>query len=264
MLHQSRQRHSSCQLYGAEATKQGGEKGACRKSDLCTHLVAIVEGIIARCKSYSFAFVCEQAGIASRSSDRIIRIPMVKKPGSRDPVVPPPPVSDSVVLQREIERLQKEVQTFKELAARAQADLQNARVRMGKEAEEMRIFAAELLLRQLLPTVDSLRRACQHLPKEFSSHEWARGVLSIEKELLRQLKGIGLEPVDAVGKPVDSFQHEVLLTAQGEEGKVLEVLEDGYLFRGKVLRPAKVKVGDGSIRSSESPAQTPPLSPQSS
>lgn len=146
----------------------------------------------------------------------------------------------------ELERLQKEVQTFKELAARAQADLQNARSRMGKEAEEMRVYAAELIVRQLLPTVDNLHRACQHLPKALASHEWTKGVLSTEQELLRQLKGIGCEPMDVLGKPVDSLQHEVLLTAPGEEGKVLEVIEEGYTFRGKVLRPAKVKVGAGT------------------
>lgn len=138
-----------------------------------------------------------------------------------------------------------DVQQFKELAARAQADLQNARARMGKEAEEMRVFAAELLVRQLLPTVDNLRRACRHLPADLVSHEWAKGVLSTEQELLRQLKSIGLELMDALGKPVDPLRHEVLLTALGEKEKILEVIEDGYLFRGKVLRPAKVAVGNG-------------------
>ncbi len=149
------------------------------------------------------------------------------------------------VLRKEVERLQSEVQTFKELAARAQADLQNARARMGKEAEDMRVFASEILVRQLLPTVDNLRRACRHLPADLVSNEWVKGVLSTEQEMMRQLKSIGLESMAAAGKPVDPFQHEVLLAREGEEGKVLEILEEGYLFRGKVLRPAKVAVGSG-------------------
>ncbi|MBI4129575.1 nucleotide exchange factor GrpE [Candidatus Peregrinibacteria bacterium] len=163
-----------------------------------------------------------------------------------------PPV-DIAQLRAEIEKLRAEVQTFKELAARAQADLQNARARMGKEAEEMRIFAAELLIRQLLPTIDSLRRACQHLPVDLQSHEWVKGILSTEQEFLRQFKSIGCEPIDAIGKPFDPLQHEVLFAVPGEEGKVLEVLEEGYLFRGKVLRPAKVKVGQGTV-APDSPA----------
>lgn len=158
--------------------------------------------------------------------------------------VPTPPL-DIALLRAEIEKLRAEVQTFKELAARAQADLQNARARMGKEAEEMRVFAAELLIRQLLPTIDSLRRACRHLPADLQSHEWVKGVLSTEQEFLRQLKSIGCESIDAMGKSVDPLQHEVLLTVPGEEGEVIEVIEDGYLFHGKVLRPAKVKVGQG-------------------
>ncbi len=184
------------------------------------------------------------------------------KSAHHDPVIPPKvqgggappssPMPDPAVHQKELERLQKEVQQFKELAARAQADLQNARARMGKEAEEMRVFASELLVRQLLPTIDNLRRACQHLPDDLSSHEWVKGVLSTEQELLRQLKSIGCEPIDALGKPVDPLQHEVLLSAPGEEGKVLEVIEEGYMFRGKVLRPAKVAVGNGEVQQSKS------------
>ena len=157
-------------------------------------------------------------------------------------------MTEPKLLRTEIEKLRAEVQTFKELAARAQADLQNARARMGKEEEEMRIFAAELLIRQLLPTIDSLRRACRHLPADLQRHEWVKGVLSTEQEFLRQLKSIGLESMAAVGKMVDPFQHEVLLAREGEEGKVLEVLEEGYLFRGKILRPAKVVVGSGAVQ----------------
>ncbi|MBI2524052.1 nucleotide exchange factor GrpE [Candidatus Peregrinibacteria bacterium] len=156
--------------------------------------------------------------------------------------------ADVAVLQKEVEKLRAEVQTFKELAARAQADLQNARARMGKEAEEMRVFAAELLIRQLLPTIDSLRRACQHLPVDLQSHEWVKGILSTEQEFLRQLKSIGCEPIDAFGKVLNALQHEVLLTVPGEEGKILEVIEEGYLFRGKILRPAKVAVGSGAVQ----------------
>lgn len=157
-------------------------------------------------------------------------------------------VAELDALRKEVEKLRAEVQQFRELAARAQADLQNARARMGKEAEEMRIFAAELLVRQLLPTVDNLRRACRHLPADLASHEWARGVLSTEQELLRQLRSIGLESMDVPGKPIDPLRHEVLLTAPGEEGTIIDVIEDGYLFRGKVLRPAKVAVGDGKVQ----------------
>ena len=174
------------------------------------------------------------------------RVPQ-RQAGSANPVPVTPPV-DVDALQKEIERLRAEVQTFKELAARAQADLQNARARMGKEAEEIRTFAAELLVRQLLPTIDNFRRACQHLPVDLQSHEWVKGVLSTEQEFLRQLKSIGCEPIDVVGKLVDAQQHEVLLVIPGEEGKVLEVIEEGYLFRGKVLRPAKVAVGKGDAQ----------------
>src|SRR3989338_4921559 len=118
-----------------------------------------------------------------------------------------PPAPDLVLLQQEIERLKGEVQTFKELAARAQADLQNARARMGKEAEEIRTFAAELLVRQLLPTIDNFRRACQHLPADLQSHEWVKGILSTEQELLRQFQQVGVQAITEVGVPIDPQRH---------------------------------------------------------
>ncbi len=142
-----------------------------------------------------------------------------------------------------VQELEKKVKDLTELAARAQAELQNAKIRMEKEAMEMRLFASEALLRKLLPTIDNFQRAFAHLPEDLKNHEWVKGVSAIEQDLMKQLSASGLMKIEALGQSVDPHQHEVLLEGEGEAGKVLEVLEDGYELHGKVLRPAKVKVG---------------------
>ena len=155
------------------------------------------------------------------------------------------PKQDSQILelQGKIAELTDQVKKLTDLAARAQADLQNAKVRMTKDQEELRKFVGEGMLQALLPTVDNFQRAFLHLPDELRSHEWVKGVASIEQDLIRKLSEMGLKRFDSLGKQVDPARHEVLTTGPGEEGKVIEVFEDGYELHGKILRPAKVKVG---------------------
>ncbi len=136
-----------------------------------------------------------------------------------------------------------EIAKWKDLAARAQADLQNAKERLKREREEIGAFASEQFIRPLLPTLDNFQRAFLHLPEELKNHEWVKGVTAIEQELLKRVQEAGLKKIGTVGEPVNADLHEVLLTAPGEENTVLEVLENGYELNGKVLRPAKVKAG---------------------
>lgn len=145
------------------------------------------------------------------------------------------------------DELQAEVTRWKDLAARAQADLQNAKERLKREREEIGAFASEQFIRSLLPTIDHFQRAFAHLPEDLKGNEWVKGVTAIEQDLLKRVQEAGLERMDAVGKPLDPSLHEVLMTAPGKADTVVEVLEDGYLLAGKVLRPAKVKAGDGSV-----------------
>jgi molecular chaperone GrpE len=146
----------------------------------------------------------------------------------------------------ELEKELAETQRFKDLAARAQADLQNAKARVERESDELRKFATEKLILRLLPTLDNFQRAFAQLPADLQSHEWIKGVTAIEQDLMKQMTDTGLKRMQSLGETVDSARHEVLTMGPGEEGKVIEVFEEGYELHGKVVRPAKVKVGDGS------------------
>lgn len=141
--------------------------------------------------------------------------------------------------------LQAEHDKWKDFAARAQAELQNAKSRVEREAGELRKFAGEQMIRRILPTLDNFQRAFQHIPPELASAEWVKGVAAIEQDLMRQMADAGLNRMQSLGQPVDPHKHEVLMAGPGAEGTVVEVLEEGYEMHGKVLRPAKVKVGEG-------------------
>lgn len=142
--------------------------------------------------------------------------------------------------------LEDQVKSLTEIAARSQADLQNAKQRMEKDADELRRFALQSIVLKLLPTIDNFQRAFSHLPPELSTNDWVKGVAAIEQNLVKQITDLGVTKMEALGQQVDTARHEVVVTGPGAEGVILEVLEDGYEFNGKVVRPAKVKVGDGS------------------
>jgi len=148
--------------------------------------------------------------------------------------------------QKEIERLTQELERIKDIAGRAQADLQNAKDRLERDAEELRKFAGASMLIDLLPVIDNLQRAFAHLPEDLKDHEWVKGIEAVEQNLMTKLSEAGLKKIESVGQPVDPEKHEVLQVGPGEKDQIIEVFEDGYELHEKVLRPAKVKVGDGS------------------
>ena len=154
--------------------------------------------------------------------------------------------SDSSSGAEEIVKLQEELTRLREIAGRAQADLQNAKGRIEREAEDLRKFATEAIVRRILPTLDNFQRAFQHVPDDLQNHEWVKGVAAIEQELMRQMTDAGLKRMQSNGAVVDPHRHEVLNLGPGKEGTVTEVFEEGYELNGKVIRSAKVRAGDGT------------------
>ena len=151
-----------------------------------------------------------------------------------------------VELEGKILELTEQLKKATDLASRSQAELQNAKIRLEREATELRKYASEVVLLKLLPTVDNLQRALKHLPADLASHEWVKGIVAVEQDFLRQVGEMGLKRFESLGQTVDAARHEVLMQGPGEANTVTSVIEDGYELHGKIVRPAKVKVGDGS------------------
>jgi molecular chaperone GrpE len=160
-----------------------------------------------------------------------------------DPVTPP---ADDRDIQAELDAALAEVARLKDLAGRAHADLQNAKQRLEKEAADLRAYASEGVVHRILPTLDNFQRAFASIPADIAGHEWVKGVTAIEQDLLKQVSEIGLKRMESLGAPVDPAIHDVLSVGPGEEGKVVDVFEEGYTLNGKTIRPAKVKAGGGA------------------
>ena len=124
---------------------------------------------------------------------------------------------------------------YRDALQRVKAEFDNYRKRTAKEAGETRDRAAEALVRQLLPVLDACDAALLHD---------ATDVGPISKMLLENLAKEGLEPMIPEGEPFDPELHEAVLHEAGDGGEavVTESLRTGYLWKGRVLRPAMVKV----------------------
>jgi molecular chaperone GrpE len=128
---------------------------------------------------------------------------------------------------------------FLELLRRTQADFENYQKRARRDAEDERKYALKPLAADLLPALDNLERALSTLKDDTIG----KGIAMVQTQLLDALKRHGIQRIDAVGQPFDPNQHEAVMQ-QPAAGKppntVLQVLEQGYVYHDRVLRPSKV------------------------
>ncbi|MDI9259341.1 nucleotide exchange factor GrpE [Alicyclobacillus sendaiensis] len=127
---------------------------------------------------------------------------------------------------------------------RTRADFDNFRRRTRQEREELVQFATKKLLADLLPVLDNFDRAIQAL-EGVNEPQMKQGIEMVHRQLIQVMHQYGVTEMAAVGAPFDPAQHEAVMQEQveGQEpGRVIEVLQKGYLLHGRVLRPAMVKV----------------------
>jgi molecular chaperone GrpE len=142
----------------------------------------------------------------------------------------------------ERDRLAAEKADLSDRLLRARAEFDNARRRAERERSDFLQFAAMDLVREILPVLDDFERA---LKVETADRDYAKGIELIYQRLFETLKKLGLEPIETEGKKFDPNQHEAVQRVQTEEAEdqaILGELQRGYNFRGKLLRPAWVRV----------------------
>ncbi len=132
-----------------------------------------------------------------------------------------------------------------DIKLRALADNENFKRRINREAEELRRYATESVLADLVPVLDNLSLAIEHAGDNPACKNLVMGVDMTRKIFLDTLKRHGLECVGACGEPFDPAKHEAI-GAVCEEGRdedcVAKVTQSGYVLKGRVIRPAKVLV----------------------
>ncbi len=143
----------------------------------------------------------------------------------------------------ELGAVRAERDELRALAQRVQADFENYRKRMLREQTEAIERAGERLVEQLLPVLDSFELALATL--DDADEKVRKGVELVFAELVSVLERAGLERIDTDGTPFDPNVHEAVLEVAHDlhsEPVVVETLRAGYRYKGRVLRPAMVKV----------------------
>ncbi|MBI5413407.1 nucleotide exchange factor GrpE [Candidatus Peregrinibacteria bacterium] len=158
-----------------------------------------------------------------------------------------PQVDEAAKLKEELAAKDKQIADLTDTAKRALADLQNFRRQAEKDRAHFVAFANAGLVLELLPILDNFARAFARVPEEVQKTNWFKGALQIEQQLVGIMKKQGVtEMPSSVGKKLDVNLHEAITVGPGEADVVIEEFEKGYLIGDKVIRPAKVRVGDGN------------------
>ena len=165
-----------------------------------------------------------------------------------------PPASSTVDEQGGAEvdpvaRAEQERDEYLDALRRERAEFENFRRRTSKERSDALDRGAELIVAGLLSVLDSFGLALEAAGKS-DDEQLAKGVQMVHSQLLSALEQAGLSQVEGVGAVFDPTIHEAMLQVEAAEALghevddavVVEVLRPGYRFKGRVLRPASVKV----------------------
>lgn len=127
---------------------------------------------------------------------------------------------------------------------RLMAEFQNYKKRVAKEKNDIREYATEKLVMELLPVLDNFERALA-ASAEDDPAGYAKGMELIFTQMVTELQKSGLAEVEAEGQDFDPTKHNAVMTEENEElesGKVSKVLQKGYALNDKVIRPSMVAV----------------------
>lgn len=142
---------------------------------------------------------------------------------------------DTTELEEALGKAEAQVEEWKTKCMRVLADYQNLEKRTQHEKQEIRLYAAEVVIGRLLPALDTLGRAHTHIKD--------MGLDLALKELHAALSEQGVKKIDVVGKPFNPHEMECIEVVEGPDNEVVEEILPGYRLHEKILRVAKVKVG---------------------
>lgn len=139
----------------------------------------------------------------------------------------------------------EQVRKLTEALSRATADYQNLLKRSESERREMATFFTESFVKKMLPTLDNLDRVVGGTPAELQTGAVYEGVKHAASGLVRVLEGMGVASFSSIGEELNPDLHEALSQGPGPVGQIISEFEKGYKLHDKVIRHAKVIVGNG-------------------
>jgi molecular chaperone GrpE len=148
--------------------------------------------------------------------------------------------------EQERDQLAQQKAELQDRYIRLQAEFENFRRRAERERMEFAQYAGMEVVRALLPTIDDFERALKIANDAGTADdEFVKGIQLIYNKLIETLQKQGVEPIAAESAKFDPHAHHAVQRVESDEagdGDILEVYQRGYNFKGKLLRPAMVKV----------------------
>jgi molecular chaperone GrpE len=152
--------------------------------------------------------------------------------------------TDSLRADAGVAKLAADLEDLRQTLLRRQADFDNYKKRIEKERTEDSKRTTARLIEALIPTIDGFEQAlAAHREAEYENYR--RGFELIYKQLVDNISKLGAERIDPTGKLFDPHLHQAMdrtETLEHADGTVLQVFQPGYVFHGRVLRPAMVRV----------------------
>jgi len=145
----------------------------------------------------------------------------------------------------DLDKARAEAESYLDDLRRLQADFDNYRKRTLREQTARAAAASQALVARLLPVLDNFELAVSSAERSRDFDRMLKGVEMVFGELREVLEAEGLVRIEAEGKPFDPERHEAVIAVEEEDtepGMVVDIVRAGYELRGKVLRPAMVKV----------------------
>ncbi len=134
-----------------------------------------------------------------------------------------------------------------DLRKRNLAEFENFRKRTEKEKSTMFDMGAKSVVEKLLPIIDNFERGFAGLSEEQMSDPFVSGMDMVYKQIVKALADMGVEPIEAVGKPFDPNLHNAVMHVEDEnlgENTVAQEFQKGYLYHGSVVRHSMVQVAN--------------------
>ncbi len=152
------------------------------------------------------------------------------------------------LLQKQLDEANEKVASLEDKYLRQVAEFDNYRKRTIKEKAELIKNGGERAIESILPVLDDFERAIRNMSKDESAADMLTGVELIYNKFIGILKQNGLQKIETEGKDFDTDYHEAIAMIPAPEeslkGKVLDCVQTGYILNDKVIRHAKVAVGE--------------------
>src|SRR5438874_8290375 len=159
------------------------------------------------------------------------------------------PSAENVQPEDDSDGLQADLDRFRDLALRSQADFENYKKRAAREKDEAIKYANSSLLEKLIAIVDNFELGLEAARAEGEKSPVFSGMSMVLKQLMDFLGDSGLEPIDATGQKFDPNLHEAIAHERSDEfpeGTVIRQTRRGYKMKDRLLRPSSVVVSSGS------------------